>query len=163
MAGGIFGDRPFTLNPKCILFALVCMGLFLIRPTFQHPVVALAALTVVFWVAYIAMAWYDYYFNCDIAPLRKGEYSLQGWFKPPAHAPSKQSVPTGVPQGAIDASRDQIVIYLLHLVFIVPLIATIAILGRGTPRSAFWLLGATALLTVLYHSYALYAAIAPRK
>jgi len=135
------------------------MGLFMYRPTFQHPVITLVVLTAVFWVAYISMAWYDYYFNCDIAPLRKGEYSIQSQFKPPAHVPEKQFVPTGIPQGSIDASRDQIVIYLLHLVFIVPLIATIAVLGSGTPQSAFWLLGATAVMTVLYHSYALYAVV----
>lgn len=160
MAGGIFGERPFTLNPKCILFSLICMALFLFRPSFSGPFTAGLALVVVFWVAYIAMAWYDYYFNCDIAPLRKGKYSLQSYLKPPAHVPEKQEVATGQPQGTLDAHRDKLLIYLLHIVVIVPLIGLIAVWGKRTPQGAFWLLGATAVLTLLYHSYAAYAAVA---
>jgi hypothetical protein len=52
---------------------------------------------------------------------------------------------------------------LLHILVIVPLIAFIAILGRKAPKAAFWLLGATAVMTVLYHSLALYTAIAVTK
>jgi hypothetical protein len=159
MAGGIFGDRPFTLNPKCIFFALVCMALFMYRPSFSRPIFAFAALTGVFWVAYIAMAWYDYYFNCDIVPLRKGQYSLQGLLKPPAHAPEKQYLPVGVPQGAIDASRDLTLIYLLHLVVIAPFIGYIAFMGRRTPEAAFWLLGAVTALTVMYHAAGAYTVL----
>ena len=163
MAGGIFGDRPFALNPKCVLFSLACMGLFLIKPSFPGPISAVISLFVLFWVAYIAMAWYDYYFNCDIVPLRKGTMSLQGKLKPPAHVPEKQDVPVGLPQGKVDSHRDHIVIYLLHILVIVPLIAFIAILGSKTPKAAFWLLGATAAMTVVYHSLALYTAIAVNK
>ena len=163
MAGGIFGDRPFTLNPKCVLFSIVCMGLFLMKPSFPGPFSAVVSLIVLFWVAYIAMAWYDYYFNCDIVPLRKGTMSLQGKLKPPTHVPEKQNVPVGLSQGKVDSHRDHIIIYLLHILVIVPLIAFIAFLGRKTPKAAFWLLGATAAMTVVYHSIALYTAIAVNK
>ena len=153
MAGGIFGDRPFVLNPKCILFALICMALFLVRPTFGHPAVAFAALMAVFWAAYIAMAWYDYYFNCDIEPLRKGTLSAQGLLKPPAHVPEAQHRP-------MDTSRHMTVIYLLHIAVIVPLIGYIAIRGKRTPPAAFWLLGAIATFTLGYHSIGAYTTFA---
>ena len=159
MAGGIFGERPFTLNPKCVLFSLACIALFLIKPSFPGPISAFVSLFVLFWVAYIAMAWYDYYFNCDIVPLRKGTLSLQGKLKPPAYVPEKQNLPVGVSQGKIDEHRDLIVIYLLHILIIVPLIAFIAILGKRAPQSAFWMLGATAAMTLVYHSLGFYTAV----
>lgn len=149
----------FALNPKCILFSLVCMGLFLYRPSFSHPVIALAALTAVFWIAYIAMGWYDYYFNCDIAPLRKGQYSLQRLFKPPPHVPEKQYLPVGESQGITDSRRDLTLIYFFHVAVIVPFISYIAIMGRNTPPAAYWLLGATAVLTFMYHGVGMYEAV----
>ena len=36
------------------------------------------------------MAWYDYFFDCKILPLRKGEMSLQKYIKPESHEPEKQ-------------------------------------------------------------------------
>jgi len=89
MAGGLFG-RPFVLNEKCIVFSLICMALFLIKPTFKNQYLLYFSLFVIFVVAYVAMAWYDYYFNCDIVPLKRGTRSFTGLFKPPAHAPEKQ-------------------------------------------------------------------------
>ena len=48
------------------------------------------SLFLIFIVAYVAMAWYDYYFDCRILPLRKGKLSWQSLVKPPAHEPEKQ-------------------------------------------------------------------------
>ena len=157
MAGGIFGDRPFALNPKCIVFALICMALFLYKPSISHPAVGFFVLGTIFTVAYVAMAWYDYYFNCDIAPLRKGTLSLQGTIKPPAHQPDKQFAPMNKSQGPVDSRRDQYLIYLLHILIIAPFIGFIAYMGKRTPASAFWLLGAVAVMTLFYHSLAAYA------
>ena len=71
MAGGLFG-RPFVFNEKCIIFSLICMALFLYKPHFQNQYVLYFTLFIIFVVAYVAMAWYDYYFNCDIVPLKRG-------------------------------------------------------------------------------------------
>ena len=91
MAGGLFG-RPFVLNEKCIVFSLICMALFLFKPTFGNQYLLYFTLFIIFVVAYVAMAWYDYYFNCDLLPLQKGKYSLQQFIKPPAHKPEKQNI-----------------------------------------------------------------------
>ena len=82
MAGGLFG-RPFTFNVKCIIFSMICMALFLYNPNIKNPYILYGTLFFIFTVAYVAMAWYDYYFNCDLLPLRKGKYSLQQYVKPP--------------------------------------------------------------------------------
>ena len=71
MAGGLFG-RPLVLNEKCIVFSLICMGLFLYKPMFENTYLKYLSLFLIFVVAYVAMAWYDYYFNCDIVPLNRG-------------------------------------------------------------------------------------------
>ena len=89
MAGGIFG-RPFVLNEKCIVFSLICMALFLFKPTFRNQYLLYFTLFIIFVVAYVAMAWYDYYFNCDIVPLKRGTKSFTGLFKPPAHIAKTQ-------------------------------------------------------------------------
>lgn len=159
MAGGIFGDQPFVLNPKCILFSLMCMALFLYRPSFSHPAIAFAVLVAIFWAAYISMAWYDYYYDCNIDPLRKGSLSLQGYLKPPAHVPEKQYSRSTAREG-MDKSLHMAIIYLLHLVFIVPLIGYIAIRGKQTPVGAFWLLGALAFFTAGYHALGAYTSFA---
>ena len=76
MAGGLFG-RPFVLNEKCIVFSLICMTLFLFKPTFRNQYLLYFTLFIIFVVAYVAMAWYDYYFNCDIVPLKRGTKPLE--------------------------------------------------------------------------------------
>ena len=69
------------------------------------------------------MAWYDFFFNCNIIPLRRGgAYSLTGKFKPPAHKKDKQLNDTD-----LDKSRKHILIYLSHILFIVPILAYIAL------------------------------------
>ena len=62
MAGGLF-KRPFTFNLKCIIFSIICMSLLLIKPTFKNNYYLYFTLFLVFVIAYVAMAWYDYYFN----------------------------------------------------------------------------------------------------
>ena len=81
MAGGLF-DKPFVINEKCIVFSLICMALFLYKPNFQNSYMLYFALIIIFIIAYVAMAWYDFYFDCKLLPLKKGEISLTGLFKP---------------------------------------------------------------------------------
>ena len=111
MAGGIFG-RPFVLNEKCIVFSLICMALFLFKPTFRNQYLLYFTLFIIFVVAYVAMAWYDYYFNCDIVPLKRGTKSFTGLFKPPAHIAKKQEEDKDT---KLDKSRKHMLIYIMHI------------------------------------------------
>ena len=71
-----------VLNVKCIIFALIVMGIFLINPSdiIKNTGLLIAVLIGIFVVAYVAMAWYDYYYDCRIDPLKRGHLSFTGLF-----------------------------------------------------------------------------------
>jgi hypothetical protein len=59
MAGGIFPGAPFAFNIKCIVFtALLAGGYWYLPPK------KLFVLFFLLWFPYIAMAWYDYAYQC---------------------------------------------------------------------------------------------------
>ena len=151
MAGGLFG-RPFVLNEKCIVFSLICMALFLIKPTFKNQYLLYFSLFVIFVVAYVAMAWYDYYFNCDIVPLKRGTRSFTGLFKPPAHAPEKQEIDKDT---KLDNSRRHMLIYAMHILMIAPLLGYIAIYKNKINPITYPIIGVLALFTAGYHAGAI--------
>ena len=151
MAGGLFG-RPFVLNEKCIVFSLICMALFLIKPTFKNQYLLYFSLFVIFVVAYVAMAWYDYYFNCDIVPLKRGTRSFTGLFKPPAHAPEKQEKDKDT---KLDNSRRHMLIYAMHILMIAPLLGYIAIYKNKINPITYPIIGVLALFTAGYHGSAI--------
>jgi len=149
MAGGLFG-QPFVLNVKCIIFALIVMGIFLINPSdiIKNTKLLVAVLFVIFVVAYVAMAWYDYYYDCRILPLRKGKYGITGLMKPKAHLPSKQY---SGKMNCEEVHKHGISIYLLHILLIVPLLGYIAYRHKRASKMSFVLLGALAVFTLAYH------------
>jgi hypothetical protein len=151
MAGGLFG-RPFVLNEKCIVFSLICMSLFLIKPTFKNQYLLYFSLFVIFVVAYVAMAWYDYYFNCDIVPLKRGTRSFTGLFKPPAHAPEKQEKDKDT---KLDNTRRHMLIYTMHILMIAPLLGYIAIYKNKINPITYPIIGVLALFTAGYHGSAI--------
>ena len=93
---------------------------------------------------YVA-AWYDYYYDCRLLPLRKGKMSFTGLFKPGAHQPSKQY--SGKMTG-LEMYKHHMSIYILHILVIVPLIAYIAYYHKRASKIAFILLGALAVFTL---------------
>jgi len=151
MAGGLFG-RPFVFNEKCIIFSLICMALFLYKPNITNKFMLYGTLFLIFVIAYVAMAWYDYYFNCDIIPLKRGTHSFTGQFKPPAHIPEKQEKDKDT---KLDAKRRHYLIYGMHLLFIVPLLAYLAIYKKKVNSITYPLLGVLAIFTAGYHGSAL--------
>ena len=146
MAGGLFG-KPFAFNIKCIIFSLIAMALFLFKPTFANNYTLYGALFLVFVIAYVAMAWYDAFFDCRILPLKKGDKSLTGLFKPSAHIPEKQEEWSCEE----DKSKKMILIYLAHILFIVPLIGYVAVYKSKTNKMVYPILGVLSLFTLGYH------------
>ena len=63
----------------------------MLKPTFESDVVMYFTLFIIFVISYVAMAWYDYYYDCRPMPLKRGKYGITGLFKPPEHVPEKQS------------------------------------------------------------------------
>lgn len=82
MAGGIFPNHPFSLNIKCIIFTAILAGGYWYLPQ-KNKLILLFLL----WAPYIALAWYDYAYNCQTNKLEPtiipfGRY-LWLPFKPP--------------------------------------------------------------------------------
>lgn len=154
MAGGLFG-KPFAFNEKCIVFSLICMALFLYKPNITNNYVLVGVLFLIFTIAYVAMAWYDFFFNCDILPLRRGKYSLTGKLKPPAHEPEKQEDHKDTP---LDDKKRQILIYAMHLLFIAPLLGYVAFKQTKINPITYPLIGTLAVFTASYHGLALMSA-----
>ena len=151
MAGGLFG-RPFVLNVKCIVFALILIAIFLYKPSFSSNFFLYGTLFIIFVLAYVAMAWYDYYYDCRIDPLKKGQISFTGLFKPKSHMPEKQEQYVEQP---IDTQRKHTLIYLSHIIFFVPILIYIAVYREKVAPFIYPLIGVLAVLTLLYHSEAL--------
>ena len=121
MAGGLFG-RPFTFNIKCIIFSIICIALFLYKAEFKNLYVLYGVLFIIATLSYVSMAWYDYYFNCNILPLKRGKYSWQQYLKPPPHEAKKQLDDTPI---SSDERPRLYLIYASHILFIVPLLTKI--------------------------------------
>lgn len=83
MAGGLFPGKPFAFNWKCIVFTAILAGGYWYLP---HK--NIWVLLFLLWFPYIALAWYDYAYDCrnklqpTIVPF--GRYI---WlpFKPPSY------------------------------------------------------------------------------
>lgn len=147
MAGGLFG-RPFAFNIKCIIFSLIIISLFFFSPVIQNQYVSYGVAFILFVISYVAMAWYDSIFNCDILPMKKGEKSLQKHFKPNAHTYRKQ---TEHLETAYETSLKYKLIYAAHLFFIVPFLGYIAIYRKKIPNYMYILLGVLTVFTMVYH------------
>ena len=158
MAGGIFG-RPFTINIKCVIFSLICISLFLYKPKFENLYVLYGVLFVIATISYVSMAWYDYYFNCDILPLKKGKYSWQQYIKPPPHEPKKQIDNSDTSDITIDERRKLYLIYGSHILFIVPLLVYLALYKKTVNPIVYPILGTLAAFTLFYHGFSFIAAI----
>jgi len=80
MGAGLFGT-PLYLNPKCLAFsAFVLVIYWMPHPTaYAHKIVAAFLLAC---VAYVLMAWYDYWYDCNdrLKPTLLGW--MWGWAKP---------------------------------------------------------------------------------
>jgi hypothetical protein len=150
MAGGLFG-RPFVLNIKCIVFSLLVMAIFLYKPNIQNKYAMSATLIAIFVIAYVAMAWYDYFYDCRILPLKRGEKSVTGLLKPPPHMP-EQTEKAIAKRGL---SRHALMVYLSHIIFIVPLLIYIAVYKKKINPITYPLIGALAIFTLAYHGFEL--------
>lgn len=59
MAGGIFQERPFAWNVKCVVFSAVIAGGY-----WYLPPKSLYVLVFLLWLPYVSLAWYDYTYDC---------------------------------------------------------------------------------------------------
>lgn len=152
MAGGLFG-RPFVLNIKCIVFSLLCMALFLYRPSYKRRWLLYSALFAIFVVSYVALAWYDYAYDCRLQPLQRGTLSLTGLFKPPMHMPAKQKV--GSKKHPVETNRRALLVNMSHVLFIAPLLFYLVWKRKKANPMVYPLIFALSVFTLLYHGLSL--------
>lgn len=149
MAGGLFG-RPLVLNEKCIVFSILIMIIFMLKPTFESDVVMYFTLFIIFVISYVAMAWYDYYYDCRLMPLKRGKYGITGLFKPPEHVPEKQS--GDKKKSKIERKRAGMMIYLSHILLFVPILCYVAYYKNKSGKAAFSILVVLGIFTAFYHA-----------
>lgn len=155
MAGGIFVDQPFVFNPKCVYF-----GIALIAAYWYLPAKNVYILPVIFITAYISMAWYDHFYQCQYDKLYSGtgygNALLDSIFKPQRRneIPNKLSNPNNY---KILQSEEQETIYLrnvylFHLIFVAPLLFYIGNYGLSDNKIS-QMINIIASIVVLYHGY----------
>lgn len=148
MAGGIYVQRPFSLNIKCVVFALAMMALYVVssggRPNYLM-------LPFIFVVSYVAMAWYDVAYNCS-DQLQTG-VSGPGGVLDSIFKNQRRGITD--PDAVLDQeSVYQKNVYLFHLLIIAPLMIYIGFIGyRGqqVKPEFFAILIAVGVGAVIYH------------
>jgi hypothetical protein len=145
MANGIFINRPFSFNIKCIIFGLILViGYW--KASGKN--VNFWLFPLIFVVAYIAMAWYDELYNCSdrLRSGRSGVVSVvDSIFKPQLR---NLSLP--------DSAPDQVYLYkrnmhMFHAFIAMPLFMYVTYGKGGVVSLAFGL----AFLGFIYHMFAL--------
>jgi hypothetical protein len=149
---GIFTERQFEFNPKCVLFATAMMGLYWFLPQERNKLM----LPFIFVVSYVSMAWYDKAYECKerlksgSAPL--GAATFDSIFKPQLRSPSSKT-----------SEQERIYrrnVYTFHVLAVVPLLLYVGYYGKESNRAVFPLIGALGVLALAYHAYRMYD---PRK
>ena len=152
MSGGLFPDYPFTLNIKCIIFSLIIMLIYTVKPVHVALLPTMLIYLLIFVVSYVALAWYDYYYGCTQLPLQRSKVSVTALFKPPVHDKAKQEEHLF---SQIELDKNNKSIYALHVLLSVPLLLYVG-LGRGKVNARVYdLLLVLAGFTAVYHGFRL--------
>lgn len=152
MAGGLFKNYPFELNIKCVIFSFIIIALFFYVPPEMNIAWKIFISFVLFVIAYVAMAWYDYKFECMKLALKRGSKGgITTLLKPETHRESQT-----------DRSKDtkkekQLTMSLInvyHLFILTPLLVYVGINGiqkNKMSTTPLVLLIANFAFGILYH------------
>lgn len=140
MAGGLFVDKPFHPNIKCIIFSAVIISAYYFSTSSFNPLMTIP----IFIVSYVSMAWYDYLYNCD-AVMHTGSAAispgtLDSIFKP-NQVLEKQS----------RAYKKKT--YLFHLLAVAPLLIYVGYKGQDSDKRIYPVLLSSGLIAGLYHGF----------
>lgn len=133
--------RIFVINPKCVVFSVFIVALFHTRPPaclIKSKVNLVLSTYVIFLLSYSAMAWYDYFYNCEILD-SGGALAISAAFKPKINKNQKKQ--------SDEKKRNEIAIF--HIFLIVPWLAYVVFRGQEKQSPAVAML---AIFTFLYHA-----------
>lgn len=147
MAGGVFVDRPFHLNPKCVVFSLLLIAAYWTLPP-KNPFMAAA----IFVVAYVGLAWYDHAYDCS-NKMYGGR--LSGALTLHLSAPFKPQRRTA-PASRADLVDDPEAVYrqkvnLFHLLAANPLLAYVGLRGARSHPAVYPAVLGMGALALVYH------------
>jgi hypothetical protein len=146
MAGGLFKNYPFELNIKCVIFSTIVIALFFYHPPEMNIIWKCFIAFILFVVAYVAMAWYDYKFECTKLALKRGSRGgVTTWFKPPPHTESQTDYSKDTKEEK-DLTMSLMNVY--HLFILVPVLLYI---GVTKSSQAEIILIANLGFAILYH------------
>ncbi len=149
MAGGLFPNYPFELNPKCIIFSIIIIGLFFYEPPNMNIYWKSFVSLILFVLSYVSMAWYDYKFDCQKLALKKSASTgITGQFKPPAHTPSQ----TDRSKLTKDENElEWLLINLYHLLILSPLFLYVSVNKDSSNQVSVMLLLVNFIFAIIYH------------
>jgi len=161
MAGGIYTNRPFEANPKCIVMGLAACMMYWFLPAQRNPFM----LPIIFIIVYIIMAWYDWLYNCN-TKMYTGYGTPVGWFdsifkpqrrdevykdpKDPAYKRDIYLLPN-------QERHYKMMVYVFHLLAVAPIAIYIGIKGKDAHEKAFGPLLALGGMAAAYHGFKLIA------
>jgi hypothetical protein len=153
MSGGIYVNKKFSPNIKCLIFAFTMLGLYWLTSRFSEKKPNFLLFPLIFSVAYVSMAWYDVAYNCS-DKLLSGNVGLASVFD---SIFKKQLREQQHKDSVLDQEHIyQRNVYLFHLLFIVPILSWVGIQGyRGkiVGKDWFTVLIVVALSAFVYHAY----------
>lgn len=153
MAGGIFTNRPFEANPKCIVFA----GFLALAYWYTAPKHSTSdrygrnpwLLPIIFVAAYVAMAWYDYAYDCSVK-LKSGSSPIGAAVADSIFKPQYRDADDGTESEQEKIYRRNV--YLFHVMFVaVPLLYVG--FARNPSRDVRYAVGLLGTGALLYHGY----------
>ena len=150
MAGGIFPNYPFELNPKCVIFSIIIIGLFFYKPPEMDYKIKLFISFILFVLSYVSMAWYDYKFDCQKLALKKSASSagITGYFKPPVYNEAQ------VDRSKLSSEEiklDRILISVYHLLILAPIFIYVGLNKNNSQPSSNILIIINFAFAILYH------------
>ena len=150
MAGGIFPNYPFELNIKCIIFSIIIIGLFFYHPPAMNIYWKIFVSFLLFVIAYVAMAWYDYKFECEKLALKRGTSpsGLTSRFKPETHTESQKDSSKMTKD---EKNLEYVLMSIYHLFIIAPLAIYIGLNGDKATESAIILMISNFIFAFGYH------------
>lgn len=149
MAGGLFKNYPFELNIKCVIFSTIIIALFFYHPPEMSLLWKCFTAFVLFVVAYVGMAWYDYKFECTKLALKRGSRGgVTTLLKPTPHTES-QTDPSKDTKEEKKLTMSLINVY--HLFILTPLLIYIGVNGNKSDQMTIIVLIANLAFAILYH------------
>jgi hypothetical protein len=151
MTGGIFKNKPFVFNPKCIVFSFYSSLLFAAGGG-KNPLI----LALIFIMAYVLLAWYDFTYGCeDLMYSGTGPgFNPSPIFKPQYRKKDRDAdKDTDEKQLVFDQEQAYLQkVYFFHALLVAPLLMYVGYYGASSNDKVWGLMGGMGGVAFLYHS-----------